>query len=49
MENMGIVNTATAHNTTACITDTSNMATFEGNTTAAGAKPSSGGMTNWTK
>jgi hypothetical protein len=43
------VNTATAQNTTAGITDTSNMTTFEENMTAAGVEPSTGGMTNLTK
>jgi hypothetical protein len=35
-----IVNTANAQNMTANATDTSNMTTFEENTTAAGSNPS---------
>jgi uncharacterized membrane protein (Fun14 family) len=51
MGNMGIVtvNTVTAQNTTASTTDTSNMTALEENKTAAGVKPSTGGMTNRTK
>jgi uncharacterized membrane protein (Fun14 family) len=51
MGSMGIVtvNTATAQNTRAGSTDISNMTTFEENMTGAGVKPSTGGMTNWTK
>ena len=50
-ENMGIltVNIATAQNTITGSTDTSKMTTFEENITAAGVKPSTGGMNNWTK
>jgi hypothetical protein len=43
------VNKVTARNTTTVSADTSNATTFEENMTAAGVKPSTGGMTNWTK